>query len=77
LLNVGLAHSYRAHGPGGPIPPHLMIGAMSLAQTALAAVFEGELERSNAAEASAAWNKLLGVHLSVLLLGYLPPRRVR
>jgi len=54
-----------------------MIGAMSLAQTALAAVFEGELERSNAAEASAAWNKLLRVHLSVLLLGYLPPRRVR
>jgi hypothetical protein len=76
LLNVGLAHSHRAHGPGGQIPPHLMIGAMSLTQTALADLFDGELERSDAVAASTAWNKLLLVHLSVLLLGYLPPRRV-
>ncbi len=76
LLNVGLAHSHRATGPGGTIPPHLMIGAMSLAQTALAGIFAGELERSDAAAASEAWNKLLLVHLSVLLLGYLPPRRI-
>jgi len=76
LLNVGLAHSHRAHGPGGQIPPHLMIGAISLAQTALAGVFEAELERSDAVTASTAWNKLLLVHLSVLLLGYVPPRRV-
>jgi len=76
LLNVGLAHSHRASGPGGTIPAHLMIGAMSLAQTALAGIFDGELEGSEAAAASEAWNKLLLVHLSVLLLGYLPPRRL-
>ncbi len=76
LLNVGLAHSHRAHGPGGTVPPHLMVGAMSLAQTALAGIFDVELERSDAAPASTAWNKLLLVHLSVLLLGYLPPRRI-
>jgi len=77
LLNVGIAHSHRAHDPGGQIPPHLMVGAMSLAQTALAGLFDSELERSEAAAASAAWNKLLLVNLSVLLLGYLPPQRIR
>ena len=44
------------------------------AQAALAGIFADELERSEAAAASAAWNKLLLVHLSVLL--YLPPRRL-
>jgi len=77
LLAVGLSHSHRAQGPGGTIPPHLMIGAMSLAQTALGSLLEAELERSEATVASAAWNKLLLVNLSVLLLGYLPPRRVQ
>ena len=46
------------------------------AQAALAGIFADELERSEAAAASAAWNKLLLVHLSVLLLSYLPPRRL-
>jgi hypothetical protein len=76
LLAVGLSHSNRAHGPGGTIPPHLMIGAMSLAQTALAGVFAAELPPDEATAASLAWNKLLMVHLSVLLLGYLPLRRL-
>ena len=76
LLAVGISHSHRAQRPGGTIPPHLMIGAMSLAQTALAAIFDAELASDEAAAASAAWNKLLLVHLSVLLLGYLPPRRL-
>jgi hypothetical protein len=51
-----------------------MIGAMSLAQSALAALLETELEPSEAAAASVAWNKLLLVNLSALLLSYLPPR---
>ena len=76
LLAMGLSHSHRAHGPGGVIPPHLMIGAMSLAQTALGGVFGEELPAAEAAAAGAAWNKLLLVHLSVLLLGYLPPQRI-
>ncbi len=76
LLSVGLSHSHRAEGSGGSVAPHLMIGAMSLAQTALAQLFESELERAEARAASVAWNKLLLVHLSVLLLGSLPPRRL-
>ena len=74
LLAVGISHSHRARGPGGTIPPHLMVGAMSLAQTFLASLLEAELERSEAIAASVAWNKLLLVNLSVLLLGYGPPR---
>ena len=74
LLAVGISHSNRARGPGGTIPPHLMVGAMSLAQTALAGVFGAELSPEEATAASVAWNKLLLVHLSVLLLGYLPLR---
>lgn len=76
LLGVAVSHSNRPDRPGGNIPPHLMVGAMSLAQTALAGVFDGELSREESAAASVAWNKLLLVHLSVLLLGYLPVRRV-
>jgi hypothetical protein len=74
LLSVGIAHSHRAQGPGGTIPPHLMIGAMSLTQSTLAAIFEAELDREQASAAGVAWNKLLLVHLSVMMLSYLPPR---
>jgi hypothetical protein len=76
LLAVGLSHSHRAQGPGGRVPAHLVVGAMSLAQTALARLFERELSDPGAAlEASRAWNKLLLVHLGALLLGYLTPAR--
>ena len=76
LLAIGLSHSHRAHGLGGVIPARLMVGAMSLAQTALAGVFAAEMpDARQALEASQAWNKLLLVHLNVLLLGYLPPPR--
>jgi hypothetical protein len=77
LLSVSLAHSHRQHGPGGKIPPQFMIGAMSLAQTALARIFQRELDDlGQAFEAAVAWNKLLLIHLNVLLLGYLlPPRQ--
>jgi len=76
LLAVAISHSNRARGPGGIIPPHLMVGAMSLAQSALAGVFAGDLPADEGNAAGLAWNKLLLVHLSVLLLGYLPPRRL-
>jgi hypothetical protein len=73
LLAVGLSHSHREYGPGGPVPAHLMVGAMSLAQTALARLFQAELGDPEAAlAASLAWNKVLLVHLNVLILGYLP-----
>jgi len=73
LLAVGLSHSHRAHGPGGVVPVRLMVGAMSLAQSALAAVFAADIaDPREALAASVAWNKLLLVQLNVLLLGYLP-----
>ena len=76
LLSMGLAHSHRPHGPGGRVPAFFMVGAMSLAQTALAELFVARLGDPRAAlEASQAWNKLLLVHLGVLLLGYQPGAR--
>jgi hypothetical protein len=74
LLTIGLSHSHRPHGPGGVVSPHFMVGAMSLTQTALAGAFAAELPPADALVASRAWNKLLLVHLAVLLLGYLPAR---
>ena len=74
LLAIALSHSHREHGPGGKIPPQFMVGAMSLAQTAIADVLRAELtDAREALEASVSWNKLLLVHLNVLLLGYLLP----
>ena len=73
LLAVGLSHSHRATGPGGVVPAHLVVNAISLAQSALAGIFAAALPPSRALEASVAWNKLLLVHLNVFLLGYLPP----
>ena len=73
LLGVALSHSHREHGPGGKIPPQFMVGAMSLTQTALAGMFETRLGAGEALRAATAWNKLLLVHLNVLLLGYMLP----
>ncbi len=74
LLSIGLAHSHREYGPGGKIPPQFMVAAMSLTQTALASIFRDALgDPERALEASVAWNKLLLLHLNVLLLGYLLP----
>jgi hypothetical protein len=75
LLAIGLSHSHRSFGPGGKIPPHFMVGAMSLAQSAFARIFQAEIgDVTEAFEASVAWNKLLLIHLNVLLIGYfLPP----
>lgn len=76
LLSVGIAHSHRDYGPGGKIPPQFMVAAMSLTQTALAEVFRREMPDPERAFAAAiAWNKLLLLHLNVLLIGYfMPPR---
>jgi hypothetical protein len=76
LLSIGIAHSHRDHGPGGKIPPQFMVAAMSLTQTALAAIFRDELgDPARALAASVAWNKLLLLNLNVLLIGYLLPPR--
>ncbi len=76
LLAVGLSHSHRSFGPGGKVPAHLMVGAISLAQSVFARILQEELsELAEAFEASLAWNKLLLIHLNVLLIGYLLPPR--
>jgi hypothetical protein len=75
LLMIGISHSHRAEGPdrpGGTVPARMMVGAMSLTQTALAGIFAAELPPADALTASVASNKLLLVHLNALLLGYLP-----
>jgi len=73
LLGVGISHSHRTWGPGGAVPPDLMVGALSLTQTALARLFTARLSGADALAASVAWNKLLLVQLSVFLIGYLLP----
>jgi hypothetical protein len=75
LLAIGLSHSHRSFGPGGKIPPHLMVGAMSLVQSSFAQIFRDELnDLPEAFKASVAWNKLLLIHLNVLLVGYFLPQ---
>ena len=74
LLAVSLSHSHRQHGPGGKVPPQFMVGAMSLAQTTFAGLFRNAMEAPDALEATVAWNKLLLVHLNVLLIGYFLPQ---
>lgn len=77
LLAMSLSHSHREFGPGGKVPPQFMVSTMSMAQTAFARLLQAELgDLQEAFEATLAWNKLLLVHLNVLLLGYfLPPPR--
>jgi hypothetical protein len=76
LLAIGLSHSHHSFGPGGKVPPHLMVGAMSLVQSVFARIFREELNAlPEAFEASIAWNKLLLIHLNVLLVGYFLPQR--
>lgn len=76
LLSMGIAHSHRTYGPGGVVPAELMIGAMSLTQSALSQLFEATMaDPREALAASRAWNKLLLVQLSVLLTSYQLPSR--
>ncbi|MBM4443422.1 MAG: protoglobin family protein [Candidatus Rokubacteria bacterium] len=75
VLMIGLSHSHRPAGPdrpGGTVPARMMVGAMSLTQSALAGVFAAALPPAEALAASVSWNKILLVHLNALLLGYLP-----
>jgi len=73
LLGVGISHSHREFGPGGKVPPQLMVATMSLAQSALADVLKTEMPVDAAYEAAVAWNKLLLIHLNVFLVGYFLP----
>ena len=74
LLATGIVHSHppshRAHL--GSIPSRFMVGSMSFLQTALADLFQEEIDdRLEAHAASVAWNKLLMVQLDILQAGYI------
>jgi len=74
LLATGIVHSHppshRAHM--GSIPSRFMVASMSFMQTALAQIFQDEIEDpSEAYRASVAWNKLLMVQLDILQAGYI------
>ena len=74
LLATGIVHSHppshRAHL--GSIPSRFMVGSMSFLQTALADLFQEEIDdRVEAHAASVAWNKLLMVQLDILQAGYI------
>lgn len=74
LLATGIVHSHppshRAHM--GSIPSRFMIGSISFLQTALAKIFQEEIDDPNTAQnASVAWNKLLMVQLDILQAGYI------
>ena len=73
LLGIGIAHSHREFGPGGKIPPELMVATMSITQSALADVLKAEMPVEEAYGAAVAWNKLLLIHLNVFLVGYFLP----
>jgi hypothetical protein len=74
LLGIGLSHSHHSWGRGGAVPLDLMVGAVSLIQTALTRLFASHMPAAEALAAAVAWNKLLLVHLSVFLIGYGLPR---
>ena len=63
--------SHQTRSPGGTMPARMMVGAMSLTQSALAGIFASSLPAPDALAASVSWNKLLLVQLNALLLGYL------
>lgn len=74
LLATGIVHSHppshRAHL--GSIPSRFMIGSISFLQTALAQIFQEEIDDPGEAQsASVAWNKLLMVQLDILQAGYI------
>jgi len=73
LLGVGISHSHREFGPGGKVPPQLMVATMSVTQSALADVLKAEMPVDAAYDAAVAWNKLLLIHLNVFLVGYFLP----
>ena len=74
LLATGIVHSHppthRAHL--GSVPSRYMLGTISFIQTALAELFQQEMnDPDSAMHATLAWNKLLMVQLDILLAGYL------
>jgi hypothetical protein len=70
LVRIGSVHATSAATPAGPIPASFMVATVAFAQGAIAAILRDALEPERAFEASLAWNRLLMLHLDLLLAGY-------
>ena len=73
LLAMGVVHSNPSLERGylGSVPARFMIGTMSFAQTAIAAVLSEDMDDPDKVlRTSMAWNKVLMLQLDVLLAGY-------
>lgn len=70
LVRIGRVHATSSATPPGPIPASLMVATIAFAQGAIADVLRDALGLERALEASVAWNKLLALHLDLMLAGY-------
>ncbi|HXF51836.1 MAG TPA: protoglobin domain-containing protein [Dehalococcoidia bacterium] len=70
LVRIGRVHATSTATPAGPIPASLMVATIAFAQGAIAGVLREALGAERALEASVAWNKLLALHLDLMLAGY-------
>lgn len=70
LVRIGRVHATSAATPAGPVPASLMVATVAFAQAAVTDILREALGSERALEASAAWNKLLMLHLGLMLSAY-------
>lgn len=70
LVRIGRIHATSTATPAGPVSASLMIATIAFAQGAVAAVLRDALGPERALDAALAWNKLLALHLDLMLAGY-------
>lgn len=72
LVRIGRVHATSSATPAGPIPASLMVATIAFAQAAVAGVLRDALGPERAFDAAVAWNKLLMLHLDLILAAYGP-----
>lgn len=70
LVRIGRMHATSAATPAGPVPASLIAATIAFAQGAVAGVLRDALGPERALDAVLAWNKLLALHLDLMLAGY-------
>lgn len=70
LVRIGRVHATSSATPAGPVPASLMVATIAFAQAAVAGILRDALGPERALDASIAWNKLLLLHLDLMLAGY-------
>ncbi|HWQ29235.1 MAG TPA: protoglobin domain-containing protein [Dehalococcoidia bacterium] len=73
LVRIGRVHATSTATPAGPIPAALLVATIAFTQAAVADVLRGALGPERVLDASIAWNKLLMLHLDLMLAGYAAP----